>query len=134
MNNLNLLTLGHTYHTSTGTKVTPIKMLPNQKAIFVTDEFYPTPFVAWSYSLSQSNPDLISLYSGSYYYDLDQALNAESDNPGPTRLKLSFYCPDCDELHNYTFNCTYVQELMEQIKDTSVHCPECGTILHLMTF
>ena len=123
------LNLGHTYHTNTGTRVTPIKVLPNQKAIFVTDEFYPTPFVAWSYSLSPTDPDLITLYSGSYYHYLDQALDAESNKPGPMRLLVSFYCPDCEELYHHEFSCHgSVQDLVEQIEDTRVHCPECGYV------
>ena len=126
MNNLPSLTLGHTYHTDTGTRVTPIKVLPNQKAIFVTDEFYPTPFVAWSYSLSQTNPDLISLYSGSYYQDLNQAIDAESNKPGPMRLILSFYCPDCETMYHHEVTATSVQALCEQIEDIRVHCPDCG--------
>lgn len=126
MNNLTSLNLGHTYHTNTGTRVTPIKALPNQKAIFVTDEFYPTPFVAWSYSLSPTDPDLITLYSGSYYHHLDQALDAESNKPGPMRLRLSFYCPDCEEFYKHEFTYTSVLDLVEQIEDARVSCPECG--------
>jgi hypothetical protein len=126
MNNLPSLTLGHTYHTNTGTRVTPVKVLPNQKAIFVTDEFYPTPFVVWSYSLSPTDPTVISLYSGSYYMTLDQAIDAESDKPGPMRLILSFYCPDCETMYHHEVTATSVQELCEQIEDIRVHCPDCG--------
>lgn len=126
MNKPSPLNIGTTYHTNTGTRVTPIKVLPNQKAIFVTDEFYPTPFVAWSYSLSPTDPTLISLYSGSYYMTLDQAIDAESNKPGPMRLILSFYCPDCETTYNHEVTATSVQELCEQIEDIRVHCPDCG--------
>ena len=126
MNNTRTLDIGITYHADTGITVTPIKVLPNQRALFVTSEFYPTPFVAWSYSLSPTDPTLISLYSGSYYMTLDQAIDAESNKPGPMRLILSFYCPDCETMYHHEVTATSVQALCEQIEDIRVHCPDCG--------
>lgn len=120
------LKLGHTYHTTTGIKVTPIKVLPNEKAVFVTDEFYATPFIVWSYKLL-TNPDVISLYSGNYYPTLDQAIRQKTIKLGPMRLLVSFYCPDCEELYYHEFSChVSVQELVEQIEDARVHCTDCG--------
>lgn len=126
MNNNRTLDIGTTYHTDSGITATPVKVLPNQRALFVTSEFYPTPFVAWSYSLSPTDPTLISLYSGSYYMTLDQAIEAESDKPGPMRLLLYFYCPDCEAMYYHEVTATSVQELCEQIEDIRVHCTECG--------
>ena len=125
MNNPHSLELGRTYLTVTGITVTPVKLLPNQKAIFVSDEFYPTPFVTWSYGFTSEGT--LTLYSGNYYQTLDQALTDESDSPEPMQLEMSFYCPDCEKLHHHEFPCYgSVQDLVEQIEDTRVHCPDCG--------
>ena len=126
MNNHDSIDIGTTYHTDTGITVTPINLLSNQRALFVTSKFYPTPFVAWNYSLSPTDPTLISLYSGSYYRTLDQAIDAESNRPWPMRFILSFYCPDCKTMYHHEVTATSVQALCEQIEDIRVRCPDCG--------
>lgn len=69
--------VGRTYHTDTWMNVTPVKVLSNNRALFVTDETSPTPYVIWYYDLPDDyNKDLISLYAGHYYSDLNRALAA----------------------------------------------------------
>jgi hypothetical protein len=69
------LTLGTTYLSQDGFPVIPIKALPGTRALFVTEEFYPTPFVVWTYGLTSTNE--IILYSGTYYPTLEEALIKE---------------------------------------------------------
>lgn len=57
---------------------------------------------------------------------LDQAIDAESDKPGPMRLILFFYCPDCKTMYHHEVTATSVQALCEQIENIRVHCPDCG--------
>lgn len=127
--NDNKLEIGTTYLTPEGVSVTPIKQLESDRALFVSDNFYPTPFIAWTYSVLQNNE--ILLYRGDYYTTLDRALNdigssnSDPEPPKPIRLLVSFYCPDCEYLHYQEFSCDNVQHLAEQIEDYRVHCPGC---------
>lgn len=132
MNNIHILTPGTTYETSTSIKVTPVKVLLGNRAIFVTDAFYPTPFAAWDYDVLDDDNHKISLYNGEYYESLDKALQAESDRPGIKRLYASFYCPSCEVKHYHTFSCTNgVQKLVEHIEDVRAGCPYCGHFMDI---
>lgn len=70
------LELGHAYHTDDGINVAPVKILPNNRAVFVTDDFEHVPYVIWYYHLSDDDADenLIYLYNGRPYASLIEVL------------------------------------------------------------
>ena len=43
-------------------------------ALFVSTEYWPTPFVVWNYTLLSDND--ISLFRGEYFFTLDEALQS----------------------------------------------------------
>lgn len=114
-----------TYMTREGLPVSALKLLSPDRALFVSSDHWPTPFVSWEYKLLDANT--IELFRGRYYATLDEALKAECDNSAPIKLDLSFYCPYCETLHGETFTISTVQELMTAIEDYRVVCPSCDT-------
>jgi hypothetical protein len=119
--------LGQTYMTEEGYTVTPIQHQPGNRALFVTDEFYPTPFVSWEYDLSKPN---IILYRGNYYKTLDEALTESKPSAQKNqdkKLRVLLYCPDCEERHTLTIDLSdTVQSIAEQIDDARIICTTCG--------
>lgn len=95
--NENKLEIGTTYLTPDGVSVTPIKQLETDRALFVSDNFYSTPFIAWTYSVTGTNE--IILYRGDYYPTLDDALADVSNSvqDTPKMLEVCFFCPSCEE-------------------------------------
>ena len=128
MNNKAQICPGATYMTTDGTPVTALRSISPDRALFVAEEFSPTPFVSWEYNLV--TPCVIELYRGGYYKTLDDALN-EIDiptTPTPT-LKLYPYCPDCGEPRPvYVDLDASAEYLTEQITDQMI-CPECGQVV-----
>ena len=120
----NHLELGLTYLTDFDVTVTPIHILPNNRALFVSEEYSPTPFVSWSYVITDTNR--ISVYFANYYTTLKEALDAECDSSRYMRLEVSLYCPDCMEKYNHTIEYRDVRELTMQLEDARVMCPKCG--------
>ena len=73
------LVIGQTYMTREGVTVTPIAEITSDKALFVSEEFLPTPFVIWNYHLERQSAkyDIFQIYleSGEYFFTLEEALN-----------------------------------------------------------
>jgi hypothetical protein len=68
---------GTTYMSQDGIPVTALKQLPSSTALFVSEEYFPTPFVIWEYKLTNHNS--IELYRGKYFMTLDHALKYISE-------------------------------------------------------
>lgn len=127
------LTMATCYFTKEGLAVIPIKLSTSspERAIFVADTFHPTPFVSWEYQLNDDGT--ISLYRGEYFQTLDRALEVECDGPKPLRLKVSFYCPECEmtRWQDFTFDHTSDSGLLDIVRDIEDHrliCPDCGRV------
>lgn len=125
------LVIGQTYLTTSGFSVIPLKQQGYDRALFVAEEFQPTPFVSWTYQIKDDNT--ISLYRGNYYRTLAEAMNETDPEPmpitalAPPTFRITFYCPDCETLHRRDFSdYDSVQELVERVSDYRVRCPECG--------
>ena len=114
-----------TYLTQEGLVVTALRPLSSDRALFVSSDHYPTPFVSWEYKLLDANN--ITLCRGNYYRTLDEALKAELDAPDPIKLDVSFFCPYCETLHSTTITLSSVHDLMTAIEDYRVVCPSCDT-------
>lgn len=115
-----------TYMTREGLPVTALKILSPGRALFVSPDHWPTPFVSWEYKLLTAND--IELYCGEYYATLDDALKAECNNSKTSasiELDISFFCPHCETLHVETFTLSNVHDLMTAIEDYRVVCPAC---------
>lgn len=122
----NTLKIGNIYKatTASGLKVTPIKMVTDDRAIFVTEAFDATPYISWQYKVT--GPDTIELASGNYYCTLEDALVDECNQPNMLALVLYTECEHCGDanvtvvdLHNG------MRSAIEQIEDGLV-CPVCG--------
>lgn len=126
-NNNNQLTIGKSYIciTASGVKITPIHILSNDKAIFTTDAFAPTPFVEWLYRL---NPDgTISVSNGIYYQSLHRALRGSLPEYSIV-LRIFSKCPTCG--HTFQSDIQLTQDLdfksiVETIED-ECPCSNCG--------
>lgn len=129
------LVIGQTYTTPGGFSVIPIKQQGYDRALFVTEEFQPTPFVSWTYQVKGDNT--ISLCRGNYYRTLAEAMNEAMNDTGPEPMpitalapptfRITFYCPECETYHQCDFSdYDSVQELVERVSDERVRCPECG--------
>ena len=96
MSNLSL-EIGKTYFTSGNVAVIPLKQLEKDRALFVSNDFYPTPFIVWTYQIVDTTE--IRLYSGTYYTDFDKAVAdiSDPDQDMPKMLGVNFYCPACEE-------------------------------------
>ena len=60
------------------------------------------------------------------YLNIIGSETTTEEEPGPMRLILSFYCPDCETMYHHEVTATSGQALCEQIEDIRVHCPDCG--------
>ncbi len=121
--NKNELTIGQTYMTASGVSVTPLHIISDIRAIFVSEEYYPTPFVCWFYKLLDNNE--IELSSGRYYHTLTGALESEETNSNRNRLNVHVYCPDCEKTTQIQVPLTLsVQSITEYIEDGSF-CDTC---------
>jgi transcription elongation factor Elf1 len=125
------IVIGHAYTTPENHIVTALIPLSRDRAIFVTDAYY-TPFVAWSYYFVGTDDDRITVFSGKYYYTLEEAMT-DNHVPGAENFKktwsleLTFYCPVCKTEHTHDINledCSIV-ELSETVEDYRIICPHC---------
>lgn len=131
MNNTNNPTLaleaGATYMSNEGVPVTALKVISDDYALFVSEEFFPTPFVLWTYKLSSNN--IIELYRGKYFVTLDSALSCieqMQNRDSGVELKVYPYCPECGEAHLFYVELDNSAQLItEEIADKLV-CPKCG--------
>lgn len=126
----NNLTIGKTYTTEDGLKVTPIAIISDDRALFTTDHFPHTPFVIWTYDRKTlGGDDTISLYNGQYYPTLESALIDQHPEFQPWYFRVTYFCKDCGAVHTdtiYVDACKSVQDIVEDFEDLMV-CPDCGT-------
>lgn len=130
----NALTIGTTYITSDGLKVTAINNICNGKALFVCNEFPYTPYVSWYYNVDPTDDLVLFVFGGSYYTSLTEALNTEKSNsePKPLTFTFDFYCPDCGQMHTRTIEYAgNLQDFVETIEDYRIICPGCSLYMFL---
>lgn len=116
---------GVTYLTEFGVSVTALREVSPYRAIFVSEEFCPTPFVAYLYTIIDTNR--IVLDCGNYYATYEEAVQAECDESQFVWLDVNLYCPDCDTFHKHSYMLNKpVQDFVEEIEDHRYVCEECG--------
>lgn len=122
------ITPGQTYMTETGIPVTAIRKFAGNRALFVSEEYYPEPFISCNYELPPpSQPCYISLSNIQTYPSLDVAFRAEAINAGPVGLKLSYYCPNCDKVYEQEIDLDgSAHSVISDIDDFRVMCSNCG--------
>ena len=75
MNNANKIEPGTTYmHNGIPVVALAKSSRDSDRALFVSTEYWPTPFVVWTYSLLSDND--IDLERGEYFFTLDEALQS----------------------------------------------------------
>jgi hypothetical protein len=124
MNNNIKIIPGCTYLTKDGIAYTALRETIPGRALFVSEEFCPTPFVCAIYTVINTNE--IELFCNTLYPTIESALQAECNEMEFMRLKVILYCPDCETNHEHVFPVhTSVQDIMERIEDTRLVCPHC---------
>lgn len=126
MNNKPQITPGTTYMSNEGVPVTALRSISRDRALFVSEEFWPTPFVSWEYSFVSDN--VINLYRGGYYRTLDDALNEINVGKSPI-LKLYPYCPDCGESRLVSVELYGTAQTIAETMSDDMICHECGQLI-----
>lgn len=123
----NKLTIGKTYKTIDGLRVTAIANITDDKALFTTDHFPVTPFVIWIYNIT--GDDTIDLYNGNYYPTLESALIDQHPEFQPWHFRVTYFCKNCGKTHTDKIGvdaCKSLQDIIEEFEDLRV-CPICAT-------
>lgn len=124
------LELGHSYQctTASNARVTPIKQLNVDSAIFATDDFGYCRFVKWWFRIT--GKDTIECASGTYFHTLEDALADDrcAKRPLSLILRVKYICQSCHKIETKEIainSDTEFDTIVEELSDNSV-CMNCG--------
>ena len=107
-------------------QVVPIAKLTDDRALFVTLERHPSPYVIANYVIPPASHNDIILRAQEDYCTLQSAIaRLHMLREGSRQADLYYYCPECNHRWQYTDALTRIYE--ETVYD-ELPCPECGSV------
>ena len=105
-------------------QVVPIAKLTDNRALFITLEGHPLPYVIANYTIPPASHNDIILRAQEYHSTLPSAVE-RLRLLVPRQASLYYYCPECNHRWNYM---DALARIDEQTVYDGLPCPECGSV------